>query len=263
MQEIQRILSERALELLSLPPDSSKLLLDIGCGTGISGSILEKGGHYWIGTDISIAMLTVGKQSPAEQRTCGDTLLHDMGTGLGFRTGVFEGAISISALQWLCNADSTNANPVKRMNKFFNSLYACLVRGARAVFQFYPENSYQVELLTSAALKAGFTGGVLVDYPNSAKAKKYYLVLFAGMLPVMPSALTEEDSASAAGSESGVTSVSFISERERQRKRKSKKKRIPVKSREWILNKKERQRRQGKEVRPDTNYTGRKRKPKF
>jgi 18S rRNA (guanine1575-N7)-methyltransferase len=252
MQEIQQQLSERALELLALPPDCSKLLLDIGCGTGISGSILEKAGHYWVGTDISIAMLSVGKLSG--QQSCGDTILHDMGTGLGFRPGVFEGAISISALQWLCNADTSNSNPVKRMNKFFNSLYACLVRGARAVFQFYPENSQQVELLTSSALKAGFTGGVLIDYPNSAKAKKYYLVLFAGMLPFMPSALMEEPSES--------STVSFISERDRQRNRKSKK-RIPVKSKEWILNKKERQRRQGKDVRPDTMYTGRKRKPKF
>ena len=35
------------------------------------------------------------------------------------------------------------------------------------------------------------------------------------------------------------------------------------KSREWVLEKKERRRRQGKEVRPDTQYTGRKRKPRF
>ena len=27
----------------------------------------------------------------------------------------------------------------------------------------------------------GFAGGVLVDYPNSTKAKKYYLVLLAGV----------------------------------------------------------------------------------
>ena len=63
-------------------------------------------------------------------------------------------------------------NPIKRINRFFNTLYGCMSRGSRAVFQFYPENPEQVELLTSAALRAGFTGGLLVDYPNSAKAKK-------------------------------------------------------------------------------------------
>jgi len=46
--------------------------------------------------------------------------------------------------------------------------------------QFYPENPKQIELITDAALKAGFTGGVVVDYPNSSKAKKLYLTLFKG-----------------------------------------------------------------------------------
>lgn len=35
------------------------------------------------------------------------------------------------------------------------------------------------------------------------------------------------------------------------------------KSREWILAKKERRRRQGRDARPDTKYTGRKRSGKF
>ncbi len=29
-------------------------------------------------------------------------------------------------------------------------------------------------------MKCGFTGGLLVDYPHSTKAKKFFLVLFAG-----------------------------------------------------------------------------------
>jgi 18S rRNA (guanine1575-N7)-methyltransferase len=40
--------------------------------------------------------------------------------------------------------------------------------------------------------------------------------------------------------------------------------RVPMKSRQWILEKKERRRRQGRgEVRSDTKYTGRKRRPVF
>jgi len=30
----------------------------------------------------------------------------------------------------------------------------------------------QMELITQQSMKAGFTGGVVIDYPNSAKAKK-------------------------------------------------------------------------------------------
>lgn len=62
-------------------------------------------------------------------------------------------------------------------------------RNARAVFQFYPENAQQMELITSQAMKAGFFGGILVDYPNSTKAKKYFLVLMTGGAMPMPKAL--------------------------------------------------------------------------
>lgn len=52
-----------------------------------------------------------------------------------------------------------------------------MARGSRVVFQFYPECPEQVEMITSSAIKCGFTGGLLVDYPNSTKAKKYVQAL--------------------------------------------------------------------------------------
>ena len=127
---------------------------------GISGSIIEQHGHFWIGFDIAQAMLDVWKQERAGT-SVGDTLLRDMGNGMPFRPGTFDGIISISVLQWLCNQDSSDANPIKRINRFFQTMYMCLSRGSKAIFQFYPENTQQVELLTSAALRAGFTGGML------------------------------------------------------------------------------------------------------
>lgn len=51
-----------------------------------------------------------------------------------------------------------------------------------------------MELVTSQAMKAGFYGGVVVDYPNSTKAKKYFLVLMTGGNMPLPKALgTGED----------------------------------------------------------------------
>lgn len=35
-------------------------------------------------------------------------------------------------------------------------------------------------MITRIAMKNGFTGGLIVDYPNSKKARKYYLFLMAG-----------------------------------------------------------------------------------
>jgi 18S rRNA (guanine1575-N7)-methyltransferase len=162
---------------------------------------------------------------------------------------------SVSALQWLCNADKKEHQPHKRLYKFFSSLYACLARGARAVFQFYPENPDQMELITHQAMRAGFTGGVVVDYPNSTKAKKMYLCLFTGGAPAhLPKALGSEES-------ERNTAASFIEAR-RELKRKGKV-RVPPKSREWIEAKKERRKKQGKSVSRDSKYSGRKRSGKF
>jgi 18S rRNA (guanine1575-N7)-methyltransferase len=101
MIEIQTQLAHRALEILAIPKRKSKLLLDIGCGSGISGDVLGERGHMWIGMDISSAMLNVA----SEREVVGDVLHSDMGHGFGFRAGTFDGAISISALQWLCSAE--------------------------------------------------------------------------------------------------------------------------------------------------------------
>lgn len=116
-------MSERAIELLVLPEDTPCYLLDIGCGSGLSGSVLEDQGHVWVGMDIATAMLDVANEREVE----GDLLLSDMGQGCPFRPGTFDGAISISALQWLCNADKTTHKPVQRLYKFFSTLFACLV----------------------------------------------------------------------------------------------------------------------------------------
>lgn len=176
---------ERAIELLALPEDEKCMILDIGCGSGLSGEVLDEQGHMWIGIDIAQAMLNV-----AVERECeGSLVLGDMGQGMPFKAGTFDGAVSISALQWLCNADKTSHHPQKRLYTFFSTLFSSLTRSGRAVFQFYPENGDQVEMITTQAMKAGFYGGLVVDYPNSAKAKKYFLVLMTGGSAQLPEAL--------------------------------------------------------------------------
>lgn len=249
--EIQVQMCERAIELLTLDSDEPQLILDIGCGSGLSGEVLEEQDHVWIGLDISKAMLNVAKEREIE----GDLILSDMGEGVPFKAGTFDGAVSISALQWLCNADKSHHHPQKRLYTFFSSLYASLTRNARAVFQFYPENGEQIEMITAQAMKAGFYGGLVVDYPNSAKAKKYFLVLMTGgVAGELPRGLgTEEQEES--------NQVAYAKKRaEMARNARGK----PLKkSRDWILAKKERRRRQGRDTRPDSKYTGRKRPGHF
>ncbi len=144
--------------------------------------------------------------------------------------------------------------PKKRLNRFFTSLFTSLTKGGRAVFQFYPENPAQVEMIVSSAMKAGFTGGLVVDYPNSTKAKKYFLCLFAGTSNKqdIPKPLDGDDLE--------VGKIAFSRDKIRERKTKGRK---PVKDKNWVLKKKEARRRQGKKVTEDSKYTARKRSVKF
>lgn len=206
-------MASRALELLALEPDEPAFLLDIGCGSGLSGEILTDEGYEWVGVDVAPSMLEVALEREVE----GDLFLQDIGQGFGFRPGSFDGAIScvlsnrqytellppnysndqslirsvsfcrlpylsrsVSVLQWLFNSDAKSHNPIQRLNRFFTTLHSALKRPSRAVLQFYPESDDQVHLALSTAMKAGFTGGLVVDYPNSRKAKKFFLCLMVG-----------------------------------------------------------------------------------
>ncbi|GMY35316.1 18S rRNA (guanine-N(7))-methyltransferase RID2 [Fagus crenata] len=261
--EIQGNLSERALELLALPDDGvPRLLLDIGCGSGLSGETLSENGHQWIGLDISPSMLDIALEREVE----GDLLLGDMGQGLGLRPGVVDGAISISAVQWLCNADKSSHDPRLRLKAFFGSLYRCLARGARAVLQVYPENISQRELILSFAMRAGFAGGVVVDYPHSSKSRKEYLVLTCGPPSIstsVPTGKGENGESSSDDESSGDEENQTVCISDRHRPRKKQKIMKKGKGRDWVLKKKEQRRRRGDEVPADTKYTARKRKPRF
>ncbi|BFZ57824.1 18S rRNA (guanine1575-N7)-methyltransferase [Savitreella phatthalungensis] len=251
IQQIQAEMSLRCIDLLGLNAENPSFILDVGCGSGLSGEILQEEGHYWVGMDISPSMLDVA----VERETEGDLLLADIGDGVPFRAGAFDGCISVSVLQWLLNADTRTANPQRRLARFFESLYASLKRGAKAVFQFYPEGERPMEMIMAAATKCGFGGGVVVDNPESKKARKYYLCLQVGggASLTLPEGVTAADEGSyvAGGPARGGS-----------HKKKSSKKDLTTK--EYILKKKELYRKRGKiDVPLDSRYTGRKRRVKF
>ncbi|MGK3746979.1 MAG: 18S rRNA (guanine1575-N7)-methyltransferase [Bacillariaceae sp.] len=297
MINVQREITLRAIELLLLPPDEASLVLDIGCGSGLSGEVLEEHGHVWVGCDVSRDMLQVahermeksyrmkGDEDKTEadiarmkydddddedsddddNNVCstGDLMHHDMGTGLPFRPATFDACVSISALQWLCYSNSSAQIPKRRLIRFFSSLYSILKKSARAVLQFYPETAEQAVLISECATAVGFGGGIVVDYPNSAKAKKHYLVLSCdrvggrGQVPGM--------TAAGAVADQKQSQVQVGKQRQEKDGRKARpiRKKKGVKTKEWIVHKKETQRKKGKDVRPDTKYTARRRPRKF
>lgn len=248
-------MTRRALELLDLQAPS--FILDVGCGSGLSGEILsgldedEGGPHTWVGMDISASMLDVALQRDVE----GDLLLADIGQGVPFRAGSFDAAISISAIQWLCNAESSDTSPAGRLSRFFNGLYASLRRGGRAVCQFYPKNDTQRAMITQAAVKAGFGAGLLEDDPDT-KNVKVYLVLTVG-------GAADGGSASASDITNVVKGMDGVDVLDSRRKERSGKGEMKKGSKAWIMKKKEQMERKGKVVKASSRYTGRKRRIAF
>lgn len=65
---VQREITERAIELLRLDPNSPSFILDVGCGSGLSGQVLEENGHVWVGCDVSRDMLDVANERQQNRR---------------------------------------------------------------------------------------------------------------------------------------------------------------------------------------------------
>lgn len=251
----------RALELLNLPEDEPAFLLDIGCGSGLSGEILDEEGYTWTGVDIAPSMLGACSNFSLAATDCfqrlpwsgklteicfcktSDRALdsdQEVLTGLSgmhhsCRYHFLIHCISISVLQWLLNAETSHptSSPPHRLTRFFTTLHSALRNPSRAVFQFYPSSDDQIQLITSIAQKAGFGGGVVVDYPNSNKARKVFLCLIvggAGGQQQVPAGLD--------GEEVDDSKAKFEKRRVRERKTKDGK-RKSIKDRDWIIKKKD------------------------
>lgn len=209
---IQLELSERALHLLhslaawgpgarsAAPP---QLLVDVGCGAGASSEMAERYGHCVIGLDLSESMLTAS--SPRHESVC-----WDMSAGLPFRRRpLLDGAISISALQWLC---SDELEP--QLCALLTALHECLRPGAACVAQFYPSTPAETLRVARAAARCGWGHGeggteqqrgsgcaVVFDLPHATRATRLFLCLERGEDERLPS----HDVHSAASALSPVT----------------------------------------------------------
>ncbi|KAI5171499.1 18S rRNA (guanine1575-N7)-methyltransferase [Nematocida sp. LUAm3] len=243
LNNIQGKITERCLGILNDPKDA--LVLDIGCGSGISTEKIIDNGNYVIGVDISIEMLVLAQkrmqsvhydESSAEKVS--DFCLVDIGAGLPFRSASFDYAVSVSVLQWLV----VQKDYKKLLSAFFYTLYDILKSKGMAVLQYYPETDQHMEDIMKYAKKFGFSGGTLLENQESKKKKKTYLVL---------------EMAKSRGASKHVPAI-------REEKKKNKKLgNRELAKKDWILKKKEKREKLGHNVPGPSKYTGRKRSGRF
>lgn len=89
-------------------------------------------------------------------------------------------------------------------------------------------------MVSNAAIKAGLAGGIYVDFPNSSSARKYYLVVSTAMEGKMGVVMLD-------GLKDEEEFCEKIKKRKRQKKI-GKNGKFKYKSRYWIYQKKESQR---------------------
>ncbi len=112
-----------------------------------------------------------------------------------------------------------------------------------------------MQLVSNAAMKAGFAGGIYIDYPNSKSAKKYYLVIstaYEGKLKIVVKQEGEEDN---------EEQCKYLrNKKQKYIKKKNHKLKFQKNSKYWVYQKIERLQKKGIDIKNISKYSGRKRR---
>ncbi|MCD4740036.1 class I SAM-dependent methyltransferase [archaeon] len=157
MRRTQEQLTQRALELLAIPPKSR--VLDVGCGTGFSMKVIENQGHTAVGIDIVESMIEKARERGL------NAVVADM-ADLPFEKDSFDAIVSISVIQW--------AKDLKAVAKEFKRV---LKPKGGMVAQFYPFSEDEAKSMAKIFASQGFQGGLAIDQPEHAKKRKVFLVM--------------------------------------------------------------------------------------
>ena len=146
------------------------LILDAGCGPGFASMYLKEMGYKVVGLDINADFLyyyEIKDLNPVNADMC----------LVPFKPNIFDGIISISALQWVFK----DINDNKMKNNLINLItyfYSILRNNSRAVIQFYPKND---EIMSNIgkmiAEKTKFIGEYIIDNPQNPRKRRIFLVL--------------------------------------------------------------------------------------
>jgi 18S rRNA (guanine1575-N7)-methyltransferase len=108
-------------------------------------------------------------------------------------------------------------------------------------------------MISSAAVRAGFGAGILEDDPGTKNGKTYLVLTVAG------GGLNGDIT----GVVGGMDGVDIVDSRKRENAAAHSSSKDRKGSKAWIMRKKEQMERKGKIVKPNSKYTGRKRRVAF
>jgi SAM-dependent methyltransferase len=169
MIKIQQKIASRALELLNFSR-RDPLILDAGCGPGFATMYLKESGYRVVGLDIISDFLhyyEITDLNPVNADMC----------FLPFKPKIFDGIISISALQWVYKG----INNKEMKNNLVNLIayfYSILKYNSKAVIQFYPKNDAIMTTIGKMITEnTKFNGEYIIDNPQNPKKRRIFLVL--------------------------------------------------------------------------------------
>jgi SAM-dependent methyltransferase len=176
-ERIQQELTLKLLELMNVPDKlgCSQWMLDIGCGHGWSLTVPVQRGFQVTAVDLDFEALGVVKDKVCSGYLPSDkvhVVRLDVSYGFCFRDNLFDYAISVSFLQWLC----VGRNSDKLLDRFFVELKRTLKPGGKAGIQFYPRNIDDVSRVIFHA-QNNFRGALISDFPHLDRGRKLFLVL--------------------------------------------------------------------------------------
>ena len=167
IKKIQREMTIRALEILEAEPPA--LVLDLGCGSGRSMQAIVEAGFMVKGIDIADSMLSIAEEKGLEVYKANFT------QEIPFPSNTFNYVISISTLQWIFHGFKPG-EILEKVKKTGREIYRVLKPEGKAIFQFYPKNTEQLDLAGKNLRKAGFQVTKVIDDPKIPKRRKIFLL---------------------------------------------------------------------------------------
>ena len=164
LRKIKERTTQTAIDLLNLPKE--KFVLDVGSGSGWSTETIMKNGYEVVGIDISKGM---GKISTEKGYVM---IVGDMRM-MGFRNDIFDGILSISALNFVTENCRSRKEIEKNYTEVASEMSRVLKNGGKAIIEFYPKTQDEESISKQSFLSAGFDGDLFVNTYKKKSGQRF------------------------------------------------------------------------------------------